>query len=139
MKIKITKTDTDDNPSKKIDKSLVLYLYRKGSNYTCEECYFYKEKKCALYGQSVNIQPYGGCNLWQKANGTEANWINSTTKEETDYTENKDGFTCGRCEYFIGAKNDCHKINKNSIGDTPKQILHDACCNGWSKNDNDND
>ncbi len=134
MKIKVTKSNQDADSSK-IEKALALYLYRDGCNYTCSECYFYKEKKCALYGQSITIQSYGGCNLWQKAKGVEANWINSTTKEETGYTENKDGFTCGRCEYFIPSQNNCQKVNRNSKGDTPKEIIEDACCNGWEKKD----
>lgn len=135
MKIKVKKQEEDKEQSSKTDKSLVLYLFRNGSNYTCQECYFYKDKKCALYGQSVSISPLGGCNLWQKGNGTESNWINSTTKAETDYTESKDGFTCGRCEYFDSLGNDCQKVNKNSKGDTPNQILSGACCNGWESKD----
>jgi hypothetical protein len=124
-----------ENDAAKTDKSLVLYLYREGCNYTCDECYFYKNKKCALYGESVDIKPYGGCNLWQKANGNESDWINSTTKEETDYIENKDGFTCGRCEYFIADQNNCQKVNRNSKGDTPNKILSGGCCNRWEEDD----
>ena len=141
MKVKITKPKQEEKEesSSKFDKSFVLYLLRKGSNYTCSECYFYKEKKCALYGQSVNISPLGGCNLWQKGNGNEVNWINSTTKEESGYVESKEGFTCARCEYFIEDKNDCKKVNKNSKGDTPNKIIGEACCNGWEADDNDND
>lgn len=131
-----TKQDADDErDSYKLDKAMALYLYRKGSNYTCSECYFYKEKKCALYGQDVEIRAWGGCNLWQQANGNEVNWINSTTKEETGYIENKGGFTCGKCEYFIANENNCQKVNRNSKGDTPNKIISDACCNHWSKND----
>jgi hypothetical protein len=135
MKIRVANPPDKDDNSNKIDKSLVLYLFRDGCKYTCEECYFYKEKKCALYGAEVEIKPYGGCNLWQRADGTEVNWINSTTKEETGYIENKGGFTCGKCEYFIADKQGCEKVNKNSKGDTPNKIVVGACCNGWEAKD----
>lgn len=137
MKIKVIKKRDDDDSSKKIEKQKLLYIYRDGCSYICSECYFYKEKKCALFGQSIEIKPYGGCNLWVKANGTESNWINGITKTEAGYMENKVGFTCGRCEYFIANNNDCQKVNKNSSGDTPNQILSGGCCNGWEKDDED--
>lgn len=115
----------------KIPKAVALYIHKSG-RYTCNECVFYKEKKCALYGPSVAIQPYGGCNLWVK--GTEdVPWIGGVTKEETGYMENKEGFSCKRCEEFIAEKKACEKINKNSPGDDPGIIHPDACCNRWEK------
>jgi len=115
----------------KIPKAVALYI-NKGGKYTCAECVFYKEKKCALYGPTVAIQPYGGCNLWVK--GTAAvPWIGGVTKRETGYMENKEGFSCKRCEEFIPEKRACEKINKNSPGDDPGQISPNGCCNRWEK------
>lgn len=115
----------------KIPKAVALYI-NKGGRYTCDECVFYKERKCALYGPSIIIQPYGGCNLWVKGSAN-IPWIGGVTKVETGYMENKEGFSCKRCEEFIAEKKGCEKINKNSPGDDRGMISPDGCCNRWEK------
>jgi hypothetical protein len=113
---------------KKIDKDKVGYLNEKGCDYTCRECYFYKEKKCAMYGENVEIDPMASCILWQKAdNSHEKSWIATTTKQATSYEISKDGFSCARCEYFNSSSGMCKKV-KGHIDST-------ACCNLWEAND----
>lgn len=119
---------------KKIDKGTVGYIHKEGTDYTCAECAFYKEKKCALYGPQVSIEPFGGCNLWVQAGRRPAvPWIGGVTKVETAYLENKDGFSCKRCEEFLPEQKVCEKVNKLSAGDDPGIIAADACCNRWVK------
>lgn len=108
----------------KIDKDDALYLEIKNTDYECKDCIFYKEKKCALYGKEVDIKPFGSCNYWMEDKiGVETDWLNTTTKKESGYEENKDGYSCKRCEYFHSGK--CEKV-KGSIS-------LDGCCDFWSK------
>jgi hypothetical protein len=109
---------------KKISKGDAGYIEEENCDYKCDECFFYKEKKCALYGQSVDIKPFGSCILFQKSNGgNEKSWVSSTTKAATDYEENKDGFSCKRCEYF----------NNGSCKKVAGSISPNGCCNFWEK------
>jgi len=118
----------------KIDKAVVLYIHVEGVNYKCIECAFWKNKKCALYGPSVAIKEYGGCNLWlEKKDERELPWIGSLTKKETGYMENEDGFSCKRCDEFIPSENNCKKVNRMSEGDDSGKISKDGCCNRWEK------
>lgn len=115
---------------KKWPKQAALYIYRPGTEYQCKDCYFYMQKKCALYGDRVSIEPYGTCGLWVELPAHSASqWIGGLTKEETGYAENKAGFSCKRCEYF--GNMDCSKVDKNSPGDTQGKISPDGCCNRW--------
>jgi hypothetical protein len=97
-----------------------------GVNFTCAECYFYKEKKCALYGEAVEIKPYGACNYWTEKPGdeVESNWIGTMSKDTTGYVENKEGFTCGRCKHFDG-KSSCELVKGT--------VKSQGCCNLWEK------
>ena len=74
---------------KKIDKAVVVYLERKGTNYTCRDCVFYNAKRCKLYATNVAINPWGGCNLWVQSGAKDIPHIGGTTKAETGYIENK--------------------------------------------------
>lgn len=120
---------------KKIPKAVAGYIYRPETDYTCDVCLYYKEKKCALYGPTVDIKPYGGCNLWIHAEPGKFGipWIGLVTRLETGYMENKSGFSCKRCEEFIPGKNACEKINRFSPGDTPGTVEPNACCNRWER------
>lgn len=119
---------------KKIDKGTVSYMHKQGTDYTCAECVFYKEKKCALYGPQVSIEPFGGCNLWvQAGKSVVIPWIGGVSKVETGYLENREGFSCKRCEEFLADQKACGKINKLSRGDDPGIISADACCNRWEQ------
>lgn len=121
LSAKSNKEETDE----KADKSDALYLERKNTDYECKDCIFYKQKKCALYGESVEIQSYGSCNYWMQSNGKiEKDWLNTTTKLESGYEENKNGYSCKRCEYFDG-KSKCEKVKGT--------ISPDGCCNFWNK------
>lgn len=118
----------------KIDKAVVLYIHVQGVNYRCDECIFYKEEKCALYGPSVPIKPYGGCNLWvHKEKDEPIPWISELDKKQTGYMENEPGFSCKRCEEFLPGEKNCKKVNRKSVGDDPRHIDRDGCCNRWEK------
>lgn len=126
----------------KFPKEAVLYSYRPETNYTCGECVFAKDKatKCALYGPGENIKPEGSCGLWLHADpdsplAEKVPYLGLITKVESGYTENKNGFTCGRCEYFLPKQQGCKKVRKDSDGDTPGIISADACCNRWEADD----
>lgn len=121
----------DDKESDKIEKSVVLYINLPETNYTCAECIYYKERKCALYGPTVSINAYGGCNMWIHGEAGQYNmpWLGLLTKLQTGYMENKLGFSCKRCEEFIAGKNACEKVNRFSEGDDPGMIHPNACCN----------
>ncbi len=123
----------DKAEEKKISKEVVCYINRPETEYTCDSCLYYKQKKCALYGPTVEIKPYGGCNLYIHAEPGKIDipWIGLVTKIETGYMENKMGFSCKRCEEFIAASSSCEKINKYSPGDDPGMINPNACCNRW--------
>jgi len=125
----------DKAEQNKISKEVVCYVSRPETEYTCDSCIYYKEKKCALYGPTIEIKPYGGCNLYihGEPGKIEIPWIGLVTKLETGYMENKQGFSCKRCEEFIPESNGCEKINKYSPGDDAGMINPNACCNRWEK------
>lgn len=117
-------------------KDTALYVYRPETNYTCGECIFAKSKctKCALFGPLEDIKSEAGCNLWIHADpdselADKIPYLGLVTKLESGYMESKNGFTCGRCEYFSPEKLDCKKVRKDSPGDTLGIISPNACCN----------
>lgn len=124
----------------KFPKSAAGYMYRPEVKYHCDECVFAKEDatKCALFGPTENIKPIGGCNLYlHKSPESEVAkaipYLGLITKIEAGYEENKNGFTCGRCEYFIAGKQDCKRVRKDSDGDTLGIIDAHGCCSRWDK------
>jgi hypothetical protein len=128
---------------KKLEKQVVLYSFRPETQYTCSVCVFAKDKdfpdkvkKCKIFGPSTDIKPEGSCGFWMhmdpvKESTPEVPWLGVVTKTEAGYMENKEGFSCKRCEYFDAANQDCKKVDKDSKGDTPGIIHANACCNAW--------
>lgn len=55
-------------------------------------------------------------------------WLGMYTKIELGYVENKQGFSCKRCDL---KGQDCSQVDKNSEGDTPGRIEANTCCNLW--------
>lgn len=130
------------NPEEKakFPKEAVLYSYRPETSYTCSECAFAKNNstKCALYGPGETIKGIGSCGLWLHMDpdnpiSKEIPYLGLITKMESGYTENKNGFTCGRCEYFQVGKNSCKKVRSDAEGDNPGEISVRGCCNRWEK------
>jgi len=118
----------------KIPKSVVLYIHKTGTQYKCKDCIFAKNQgnNCAIYGSGVSIRPYGTCAEWIKKKGNiEIPYIGGYTKENTGYVENLDGYSCGRCDEFLPDQRDCKKVDKDSPGDDPGEVLSAACCNRW--------
>lgn len=115
----------------KIPKSAVLYIHDAGTQYTCDDCVFFKQGKCALFGPSVEIKPYGSCGFFiQRHKSLDIPWIGGISKKEAGYEENEPGFSCKRCEEFI-LSGDCKKVDKDSAGNDPGEINKNACCNRW--------
>ncbi len=119
----------------KIPKEAVLYVFRPETQYTCDKCIFLKkENKCAQFGPATDIKPFGSCGFWVHRDPRdmpkEMPWIGLVTKEQAGYDENKNGFSCKRCEYYENGM-DCKKVDKNSEGDTVGIIHPNACCNRW--------
>lgn len=116
-----------------IKKERAGYVYEPGSDYTCGECAFFEGGLCMLYEEPGNkVKEHGSCILWQPdVKGVKSPEFGTTTKRETGYEENEEGFSCKRCEYFLSDKKDCKKVDKNSEGATPGQIRSGACCNFW--------
>ncbi len=120
----------------KIPKGIVLYEHKKDTRYKCQDCVFAKNhaNNCAIYGAGVAIKPFGSCRRWSQKKGSfEIPYLGGYTKVGTGYEENPDGFGCIRCDEFLPEENDCKKIDKDSPGDDPGQILAQACCNRWEK------
>lgn len=116
----------------KYSKSTVLYVFNPPSKYTCEECtYINSTGDCTQYTKAdADVKPYGSCNIWSpgakghvKANGDH-------TRQATGYTENRQGFSCARCEEFVADTKRCKKVNE-AEGLTPGIIHPRACCNRW--------
>lgn len=126
---------SDRTESKKIEKQVVMYINQPETDYKCDQCIYYKEKKCAIYGPTVDIKPYGGCNLWIHGEPDRYTipFLGLLTKLQTGYTENKEGFSCKRCEEFEPLSNACKKVNRFSPGDDPGMISPNGCCNRWEK------
>src|SRR5882672_9358715 len=88
----------------KIKKATALYIYKGLKKYNCDECAFWRNERCALFGPSVPIKSYGTCGLWLEKNDLTptAPWfVNVINKKEAGYDENPAGFSCKRCEYFL--------------------------------------
>jgi hypothetical protein len=120
--------------STKIPKSAVLYVHKKNTLYRCRDCVLAKAhaNKCALLGGALSIKPTGTSGFWvQKRGNIEVPFIGGLTKEEIGYIEEADGYSCAHCEEFLPEKNDCKKVDKDSPGDDPGEILSGACCNRW--------
>lgn len=119
----------------KLSKEAVLYLYRENTQYECKDCQLWiKNNRCMIHGPDDEIKSFGSCGYWIHGTPLEEGHPNgAVTKTQSGYTENQDGFSCKRCEYFSAEKLKCAKVDQNSKGDTPGIIHQDACCNAWDK------
>ncbi len=128
-----------------ITKADAGYVYRPETQYRCGECIFAKpldgakivpvketQAACAFFGPATNISPTkGSCIYYTHGHPEDFDipWIALFTKDQLGYAENKNGFSCKRCEYFAIQANDCRKpVDKDSEGDTPGLIHPNACC-----------
>ncbi len=120
----------------KILKSAVLYIHKRKTLYRCRDCIFAKAmaNKCAWLGATTSIKPIGTCGAWgQKKGNIDIPFFGGYTKEQLGYVEEPEGYSCGHCDEFIPKENDCEKVDKDSPGDDPGQILSEACCGRWEK------
>src|SRR5215510_13952477 len=94
----------------KIPKSAVLYIHKKNTKYKCKDCLFAKQaaNKCAYYGPKISIKPWGTCGLFiLTLTHPDMPWIGGYTKENTGYVEEREGYSCERCEEFLSNVHDC--------------------------------
>ncbi len=122
----------------KIKKEAVLYAFNPETQYTCGQCFNRKPGTniCALFGPEDPISPdAGSCGFYAHEDGEKsgifAPVVGVIGKLQAGYAENKTGFSCKRCEYFIVGKNDCKKVDRESPGLTPGKIHPNSCCNNW--------
>jgi hypothetical protein len=115
---------------KKWPKQAALYIEKKGTDYQCEDCHFYKNGLCTLFNDKV--ESYGTCGLWVfKTGKPDTDIVGTVTKAEAGYEEHKEGFSCKRCEYFDSGNNSCEQVEG--------RISPDGCCNRWELNDDDDE
>jgi len=126
----------------KIKKEVVLYAFNPETQYTCGQCFNRQPNTniCSLFGPNDLISPKtGSCGFYVHEDGEKSGIyspdLGVITKLQAGYAENKQGFSCKRCEYFQTGKNDCSKIDKDSNGLTPGIIHPNACCNHWEPDD----
>jgi hypothetical protein len=123
--------------SDKISKEQAGYQYRPEVEYRCVECVMRKKAdaglRCAWFGPTVPVKDYGTCIYFAHGTVADIPYLGLFTKEELGYEENKEGFSCKRCEEFSYARNDCKKVDRNSPGDTPGTISPNACCDFWER------
>ena len=122
--------------AEKTTKSGALYLYREGSKYQCRECSLWlpSRNQCEIHGANDVIRGHGTCGLFIKGEPAGASPTGQVSKAESGYEENKEGFSCDLCEYWIPLA-DCKLVDRNSPGDTPGEVIGSACCNLWEKHD----
>lgn len=122
----------------KIKKEAVLYAFNPETQYTCGQCFHHKPDSnvCTLFGPNDPISPESGsCGFYVHEDGEKTGIfspiVGVITKLQAGYAENKTGFSCKRCEYFVVGKNDCEAVDCKSPGLTPGIIHPNACCNNW--------
>ena len=130
--------DSDSNSDAKIKKEVVLYAFNPETQYTCGQCFNRQPNTniCSLFGPNDPISAKtGSCGFYVHEDTEKTNIyspdLGVITKVQAGYAENKYGFSCKRCEYFLTGENDCTKIDKDSKGLTPGIIHPNACCNHW--------
>lgn len=127
----------------KLEKEAAGYLFRPETSYVCGECVMHKplpgdKYGCAFFGPGETVSlTEGSCGYFSHGHPpkppNEVPWLPVWTKLELGYAENKNGFSCKRCEEFIVGRNDCKKVDKDSDGDTPGDISPNACCSNWER------
>lgn len=133
-------SDEDKSETKKIKKEVVLYAFNPETQYTCGQCFNLQPGTniCGLFGSEINTKT-GSCGFYVhedvNKSGIYGPQVGVITKLQAGYAENKQGFSCKRCEYFATGKNDCEVVDKDSEGLTPGIIHPNACCNHWEPDD----
>jgi len=120
-----------------VSKARACYQFHPDTEYTCKSCVMLKNlgrngHGCAYFGPSDPVSAdSGGCNYFAHGAGFNIPWLNLFTKEELGYMENRQGFSCKRCEYIDLQGHACEKVDAKSAGDTPGEIHPGGCCNFW--------
>lgn len=99
------------------------YVYRKGTDYRCKDCWKFIDQleKCAELGFRDTVKPQGYCTLWSNGKTTYYKpTMDAYTKEQVGYGELANGTKCGRCKHFDG-RDSCEIVEG--------KIDKDACCN----------
>ena len=113
----------------KNSKVNALYVLQPPTKYTCDDCVFLKSRSdgafiCTFFVTRNNrVERFGSCNYWVKGIPGMVEGPYAKTKEESGYEENKEGFTCGLCEYFAHGRDRCLKVEE--------EIKETGCCNFW--------
>ena len=106
----------------RISKVGAGYVYRKGTEYRCKDCWKYlpKFERCQELSDSAVVKPNGYCILWSEGKPDNDGWVSGAyTPAEVGYGEKTNGTLCRRCEHFDGASK-CELVEG--------VILPGACC-----------
>lgn len=116
----------------KIEKAIVLYVFDPPTRYSCSECAFITSTgECSDYVKADrDVKAYGSCNNWRSLVEGRIAGNHDHTREATGYAENREGFSCKRCDEFIADTRRCQKVDEAG-GLTPGIIHPNACCNRW--------
>lgn len=118
----------------KITKAQAGYVYSPFSHYFCSECALLShDGKCTNYTTADElVASTGGCNDWRDLARGRQEGQHDRTRAQTGYMENGVGFSCKRCEEFIGRAERCKKVDE--AGDPAwGRIDPNGCCNFWER------
>lgn len=114
-----------DRPSEQyvqISKVGAGYVYRKGTDYRCKDCWKFMpmRQRCAEMSLIDVVLKNGYCTMWSEGPAHSGSMYGSYTKEQVGYGEDPKGTKCGRCKHFDG-RDACEIVQG--------KIDKDACCN----------
>lgn len=119
----------------KLTKANVLYVFNPDKFYKCRDCCFFipKANNCTYFRHSEwDVDPDASCNRWTTNENGYISGPGTETKENSGYAYNKQGYSCGRCEYFGADAKRCKKVDEKG-GPAPGRIDPRGCCNIWEK------
>ena len=106
----------------RISKVGAGYVYRKGTEYRCKDCWKYIKEtgECGELAPDQHVKPNGYCILWSQGGNAQNFYTHGDyTPAEVGYGEKTNGTLCRRCEHFDGASK-CELVEG--------VILPGACC-----------
>ena len=98
------------------------YVYRKGTDYRCADCWMFEpsELSCAQFSPLRTVRPNGYCTAWSEGPSRHARNTSAYEPAQLGYGELPNGTKCGRCKHFNG-RDACEIVQG--------KIDKDACCN----------
>jgi hypothetical protein len=120
----------------KISKKEAVYVHAGDGNYHCAQCKEWNPAKlCRLFSITDVVRDIGGCIYWAEGQPSNQNVPQKlVTPAAAKYEENKAGFGCKRCEYFLREGWACKEVSNS--GQPDNGFIHpEGCCNLWDKDE----